>query len=116
MHPDFFIRCDGKYIRIDTREIRYLESLKNYVRIATATRSYLTLISLVQLETELPASQFCRVHRSYIVSIPHILSFDHESVYLDDKIIPIGQMYKSALPGKVRVLVSGVRAVGSRIG
>jgi DNA-binding LytR/AlgR family response regulator len=109
MQNTIFVRCDGKYIRINTDEIRYIESLKNYVRIVAITKSYLVLISLTQLEKELPASHFCRVHRSFIVSLHHINSFDHENVYLSDITIPINPAYKNMLLSKVKVLVSDTR-------
>ena len=110
MNPHFFIRCDGKYIRLDTRTICYLEALKNYVRIVTTTRTYLVLLSLRQLEEELPPHLFCRVHRSFIVSVNHITSFDHQSVYIDTTIVPISPVYKTALQSRVRVLVSDTRS------
>lgn len=110
MLPDFFIRCDGKFVRIDTKDIRYLESLKNYVRIVTVSRTYMALISMNQLEKELPVAGFCRVHRSFIVSLQHINSFDSESVYLHDITIPISPAYRHALPEKVKVLVSETRS------
>ena len=109
MQADFFIRSDGKFIRIDTRSIRYLESLKNYVRIVTTTNSYMVLISLRQLEVELPENQFCRVHRSFIISLSHISSFDNESVYMDATEIPISTAYKEMLQSRVKVLVSDTR-------
>jgi hypothetical protein len=70
------------------------------------------LMSLTQLEKELPASQFCRVHRSFIVSLHHINSFNHENVYLDDLTIPVNPVYKNVLPSKVKVLVSDTRSAG----
>lgn len=106
MQPHFFIRCDGKFTRVDTREIRYLESLANYVKIVTTAKTYLVLMSLRQLEEELPAGEFCRVHRSYIVSLSHIQSFDQDLVYLGEVTIPINPQYKQALQAKVKVLVS----------
>ena len=106
MLPHFFIRCDGKFIRVDTREIRYLEAMKNYVKIVTGSKSYLVLISLRQLEQELPADQFCRVHRSYIVSLAHIQSFDQDTVYLEEGMIPINPHYKQALQKRVKLLIS----------
>lgn len=109
MSHHFFIRCDGKYIRINTNDICYMESMENYVRIVTTSKTYMTLISMRQLEKELPASIFCRVHRSFIVSLQYINSFDHQSVYLDTITIPINPIYKNVLPSKVKVLLSDTR-------
>jgi len=41
-----------------------------------------------QLEEHLPADLFCRVHRSYIVSIDHVMAFDNTTVYLKDVEVP----------------------------
>ncbi len=109
MTANFFIRCDGKYIRINTADILYIRSLKNYVSIVSTTKTYLVLISLQQLEKELPAGQFCRVHRSFIVALHHVSSFDHKTVYIDSAVIPIDPVYKNALQAKVKVLVSETR-------
>lgn len=109
MPTDFFIRCDGKYVRIDLQEIQYLESLKNYVRIVTHSRSHLVLISLRQLENELPPELFVRVHRSYLVSLSHIRAFDHDTVFIANKTIPISPVYRPALTSRVKVLQSETR-------
>ena len=87
-------------------EVRYIESLQNYVRIVTRNKTYIALMSLRQLEKELRQLQFCRVHRSFIVSISHINSFDHKLVYIDDITIPIGPLYRKALQSKIRLLGS----------
>jgi two-component system LytT family response regulator len=109
MPQNFFIRSNGKYIRINTADILFIKSRKNYVSIVTTTKTYLVLMSLQQLEKELPATHFCRVHRSYIISVNYISSFDHKNVYLSDTMIPIDPVYKNALQAKVKVLVSETR-------
>lgn len=105
----FFIRCDGKYIRINIREITYVEALKNYVRIVTETGTYMALISMRQIEEELPEQEFCRIHRSFIVSLAFVKSFDNEMLYLDKVSLPVSPAYKSLLQGKVRLLISDTR-------
>ncbi len=110
MLSSFFIRSDGKYIRINTDDILYLKSLKNYVNIVCRTKAYMVLMSLQQLEKELPNLDFCRVHRSFIVSLRHISSFDQKTVYIDSTMIPIDPVYKNALQTKVKVLVSETRS------
>jgi two-component system, LytTR family, response regulator len=106
---DFFIKSDGKFIRFDVRDIRYVEGMKNYVKIFTTTRFYIVLISLRQLEKELPAELFCKVHKSYLVSMAHIQSFDPELVYMEGAVIPVSLVYRNNLQKRVRVLVSDTR-------
>ena len=109
MAPFFFIRNDGRYIKIAFSDIVYLESLKNYVRIVTPQKNWLVLMSLRQVEKELPDDMFCRVHRSFVVSLYHIVSFDNETVELPGKQIPIGNRFRHALPGRVKILNGDMR-------
>jgi DNA-binding LytR/AlgR family response regulator len=105
----FFIRCDGKYIRINISDIIYVEALKNYIRILTETGNYMALISMRQLEEELPEQEFCRIHRSFLVSLAHVKSFDNEMLYLEKISLPVSPAYKNLLQGKVRLLISDTR-------
>ena len=110
MHQSyFFIRCDGKYIKVDFKEIIYVEALRNYVKLHTISKSYLILISLKLIEKELPENLFCRLHRSYIAGISHITSFDHEFVYIGNKILPINSEFKYSIAKKVKILVCATR-------
>ena len=108
--PFFFIRNNGRYIKISFADILYLESVKNYVRIVTVQKNWLVLMSLRHIEKELPADMFCRVHRSYVVSLYHIVSFDNEMVQMEHKQIPIGNRFRQTLPGRVKILNGDVRS------
>jgi DNA-binding LytR/AlgR family response regulator len=109
MAPFFFIRSDGRYIKIAFGDIVYLESVKNYVRIVTTQKSWLVLMSLRQIEKEMPSDMFCRVHRSFMVSLYHIVSFDNEMVQLATRQVPIGNRFRQALPASVKILNADVR-------
>jgi DNA-binding LytR/AlgR family response regulator len=108
--PFFFIRSDGRYIKIAFADILYLESVKNYVRIVTVQKSWLVLMSLRHIEKELPADMFCRVHRSYVVSLYHIVSFDNEMIQMERRQIPIGNRFRQTLPTRVKILNGDVRS------
>lgn len=109
MQPYFFVRHESRYIKLSVREILYVESVKNYVRVVTTGKSYLVLISLRQMEEELPQELFCRVHRGYLVSLPHIISFDSNTVQVDKKQIPISEQYRQVLFSRVKILISDTR-------
>jgi two-component system, LytTR family, response regulator len=72
----------GKYIKIDTQEIDYIEGLRNYVSIHCADKRYLTLANLKDLEEKLPANEFFRVHKSFIVSLRQVKSLDGNTIFL----------------------------------
>ena len=106
MQTFFFIRQDGRNVKVEFRSIVYIEARKNYTRLVMTERSVMVLITLKQWEKILPAELFCRVHRGYIVSIERILSFDNKFVYLPGVNIAIGEQYKNALPATVTIVAS----------
>jgi DNA-binding LytR/AlgR family response regulator len=107
MQPFFFIKDKGKYVKVCFEEIAYIEALDNYIRLFTDAKAYMVLSTMKQLETLLPAEFFCRIHRSYIVSLGRITSFDKYNVYLGSKNLPLSEQYKNVLHQSV-VLVPGV--------
>jgi len=57
-----------------------------------------------QVEETLPQDRFCRIHRSYIVSINHIKKFNNKTVNVGDKNLPIRDQYRNILMGKIVTL------------
>lgn len=89
-----FVRSDYKMKKILLSEILFVEGMKDYLAIYTLTQRVLTLMSFKQIENILPSNKFVRIHKSYIISIEHIDSFDKSNVYIANKSIPIGETYK----------------------
>ena len=106
MQSFFFIRQDGRNVKVDFHNILYIEARKNYTRLVMMERSAMVLITLKQWENILPTELFCRVHRGYIVSIERIISFDNKYVYLPGINITIGEQYRNALPSTVLIVAS----------
>ena len=97
MQKYFFIRTDGKFVRISYDDIVFMEAAKNYTKIITTARSYLVLLSLKKMEYLLPAVLFQRIHKSYIVALDKIMEFDKEMVSLKGKELPVGHQYRNEL-------------------
>lgn len=105
--PYFFIRINKKYIRIGFDDIRYIESTGNYVKIFTDTGSFLTSLTIKQLEKALPVQSFCRVNRGCIVPIHRIISFDRDGVILHHNIrISFSDRYRRELESRITILLS----------
>jgi DNA-binding LytR/AlgR family response regulator len=100
----FFVRHDGRHLKIVTREILHIESRRNYSLITTRTGAVLALITLKRLEELLSPEEFCRIHRAYIVSLDWINSFDNTTVYGKDQMLPIGETYRRELLNRVTVV------------
>ena len=76
--------------------IIYLESAGEYIRLHLADGTKLvTLFRMKNMETELPADRFIRVHRSFIVNTEHITGYTKGRVFLTgEEYVPIGENYK----------------------
>ncbi|MFQ5446945.1 MAG: LytR/AlgR family response regulator transcription factor [Saprospiraceae bacterium] len=93
----FFIKSDGQFIKIKLDDVLYFESEKDYVFIYTTQKRYLTLLSLKQLEKELPPDKFVRVHRSFIVSLDKVDLIDGNRLVIKDKQIPVSRRLQEAI-------------------
>ena len=94
-----FVKSEYKLLQIDLDDIRYIEGLKDYVKIYTEKSPHpiLSLMNMKAMEQMLPASRFIRVHRSYIVQKSKIREIDRNRIVYDkDTYIPIGDSYKQA--------------------
>ena len=92
--PYLFFSVNKKKVRIFLDEILYIESLKEYIRITTITKSILTKFQLGQVEEMLSKNNFLRVHRSFIVAKDKIDAFSAIDIEIKGKEIPIGRSYK----------------------
>jgi DNA-binding LytR/AlgR family response regulator len=97
------VRVDRKNIKIALPDILYIESLKDYVRIVTRSRNIITKHSITSLEENLPARNFLRIHRSFIVSLKNIESFTSEYVEINKQEIPISRMYRNEVTKKLKM-------------
>jgi two-component system LytT family response regulator len=104
MQAFFFIRVDKKHIRINYKDLLYIESVGNYVKLFTENGIYLTPLTIKELEKMLPFELFCRVNRGTIIAIDRIVCFDRESVTLKNARFSFSDKYRKALEGKVRII------------
>ena len=94
-----FIKTDGKnnFEKVYIKDICYIEGLKNYVAIHLNNKQIITNNTLKSIEDFLPASEFIKTHKSFIVSMRHISKTDSLCVYLNEMCIPIGDTFKKEL-------------------
>ncbi len=92
-----FIKSEYKIIKVRFEDILFCEGMKDYTQVYIRGKSdpILTLNNLKSFFSKLPAEEFMRVHRSYIISISHIDSIARNEIYIGKKIIPIGDSFKS---------------------
>jgi DNA-binding LytR/AlgR family response regulator len=90
-----YVRADKKMQKIFLKDILYIESLKDYIKIFTSAKSVITKQPISSFEEKLPENIFLRTHRSFIISIPKIEAFSTQSIEISGKEIPIGRSYKN---------------------
>jgi len=89
-------RGNRKIYKINIDQISIIESVKDYVQIYTQDKSIVVKQLISELEEKLPADQFVRIHRSYIVSLRYIDSFTTSTVEIGTRELPIGRMYRNS--------------------
>ena len=97
----FFVKCDYKYERIYFDDILYIQGLQNYITIYTRKGKYITLLPLKNVEENLNAQLFIRVHKSYIVAIPKIEAIENNEIIIQSARIPISRNYREKVLGQV---------------
>ena len=94
-----FLNVQKKKVKILFTEILYIESQREYIKIVTTKKVYISKISTNEIETLLPTNLFKRIHRSFIISVDKIESYSAETVEINGVSIPIGRGYKSIFEG-----------------
>jgi two-component system, LytTR family, response regulator len=92
-----FLNVQKKKVKILFSEIVYIESQREYIKIITTKKEYISKMSTHEIEALLPTNLFKRIHRSYIVSVSKIESYTAEMVEVNGVTIPIGRGYRDIM-------------------
>lgn len=96
-HHDIFLylKIDRKMVKVNVDDIYWIESLKDYVKVILKDKVLQSKQKISLLEELLPEDKFLRIHRSYIVSIAKIESYQSTAVGVLGQDLPIGRNYKA---------------------
>ncbi|RYM31293.1 response regulator transcription factor [Brumimicrobium glaciale] len=93
---DIFIKSGFDHIRIKIDDIVYIMSDADYTEIHLEKIKHLSTETLKFWEQSLPALQFSRIHKSYIVNTEKVLRVSGNKIHLEkQRVIPIGRAYKN---------------------
>ena len=90
-----YVRADRKMVKVLFNDILYIEGLNDYIKIITTSRTIVTKNLISSLEQSLPKEAFIRIHRSYIVAIGKIDSFNADTIQLGKKELPVSRLFKN---------------------
>jgi len=101
-----FVKANSRLVKVNTRDIYFVEALKDYVVINTANAKYTIHSTMKDIEKKLPSTDFVRAHRSFIVRIDKIVAVESPNLILEDnkKQITIGGSYKEELLKKLNMV------------
>ncbi|SDG91633.1 LytR/AlgR family response regulator transcription factor [Chitinophaga filiformis] len=90
-----YLKSDKKMVKVFLKDILYIESLKDYIKVKTSAQEIITYQRIGYLEEKLPDIQFLRIHRAYIIATDKIKSFSTSVIEVGDLELPIGRQYKT---------------------
>jgi len=90
-----YVRSEYRLVKIHFADILFIETMDDYLKIhIEGKKPVITLMNLKAMEEKLPATEFCRVHRSYIIPLTKISFVRNKMVTIDTVEIPIGSKYE----------------------
>jgi len=96
-----FIKVDKKMMKINIEEILFVEGMKEYIKVVTSDKTYITHKSLTSLSEELPNDKFLRIHKSYVIALNKVKSIEGNRIQILNHIIPIGRNYSKEVKNKI---------------
>lgn len=92
-----FVKTPGEVVRVDLADITLVEGMGDYVKVRGPSPALVSHQTLQQWEQKLPAADFARVHKSYIVRLDRITAIKSGTIRLGEHSVPIGRSYRAAL-------------------
>jgi DNA-binding LytR/AlgR family response regulator len=97
-----FLKVDRKFIKVLIKDILYIESLKDYIRVKTATSSLISYQSLTDITDKLPTGNFVRIHRSFTIALDKVNMIEGNCVEIDGKLIPISREHRQQVLKRIQ--------------
>lgn len=94
-------------IQLAIHTILYIQACNNYIMIVTPSKSYMTAITMKAARDLLTETEFIRIHKSFIVAVNKINTFNNEHVIIEGKQIPVGRSYRKGFLEKMKTLKRG---------
>jgi len=99
-----FVRHHEKMVKVDIKDIHYIEAERNYCRIYSKDKEYLLVMTLKDMDEKLPNRHFLRVHRSFIVNLSQIDEIATSHIVIAKKAIPVSKSLKEELLNRLQTI------------
>jgi DNA-binding LytR/AlgR family response regulator len=103
-YPDAycFFKVGREQVKVFLKDIVFIEGLADYIKVHTTDRSYIASEKLSYLQETLPEQHFIRIHKSFIIALDKLTSYDTGRVRLGDQALPLGRLFKGNFFKKLR--------------
>ena len=99
-----FIRINGKFKKISVDELLFVEAVGSYVHLQTTSGRYTLSENLTHFQKKTPLPDLLRIHRSYIVNLKKIESFEDSFIFIENHKLPLGGNYKEDFLARIHLL------------
>jgi DNA-binding LytR/AlgR family response regulator len=111
-HPDtqflanqcLFVRTNGKFKKVCGNDLLFVEAAGSYVHVQTRTDRYTLSQNLTHFQKKTPMSNLIRIHRSYMVNIDHVDSFEDSFVFIQNHKLPLSENFKTEFLARIHCL------------
>jgi DNA-binding LytR/AlgR family response regulator len=99
LQDSFFIRTNFVLERVRLKEILWVQADGNYTCIVTSEKKYMVRLSMRKVFSRLPASDFIKIHKTYVVQANFIEKVDTREmvVTVGNTSLPLGKIHKDRL-------------------
>jgi DNA-binding LytR/AlgR family response regulator len=102
---ELYVRVEGKLVRLDLREVLYIESIGDYVIFHTEKKEkFIVHSTLKNIDDKISNPKFLKVHRSFIINLSKIVDIQETNLVIKDKVIPISRAHRSILMNHIKTL------------
>jgi DNA-binding LytR/AlgR family response regulator len=97
----FFVRSEGRYVKVRFEEVLFVQAMQNYVIIRTAGGQHICHLTFSSIEDHLPSDRFLRVHKSYIVATAHVEAIETDGLRIGGNVIPVSRSEREAILARI---------------
>lgn len=101
VEPHIFIKVDKKMVKINIDEILFIKGMKEYIKVVTPEKTYITHKSLSSLTEELPEERFIRIHKSFTIALDKVKTIKGNRIQITSYTLPIGRNYSKEMKSKI---------------
>ena len=103
-HQFIFIKVGHTVQRFDYTTTDFVQAFGTYCKVSSQGKVTVVNEIISNLENLLPKQQFLRIHKSYIINLTKITSYNYRGVYIGSTLIPLGAAYREKFEGFLSLL------------